>query len=160
MSNIKSPWDTFSFTPSSTLPTQQPINPVTQPVNRGAFTPNNNNTFLGGRTTTNPARSFVQQNTNQGTTWQPRSTTQTVAPWQQQQVTQMHPQLYSQPGDMLPSYYEPQPFYDQHGNISHTPTTEQWLHRHAVRSAQVGVGAALIHFGEGLVQAYLPWKTK
>ena len=154
MSKVKSPWDTFSFS----QPNQQQ-QPAAQGFNRGSFVPKQNNTFQGNRTT-NPASRWVQQQPTTNTKQNSRWAQQAQQPWQQQNQIQMHPQLYHQPGDLLPSYYEPEIFIDHSGNPTTVPSTEQWLHRHAVRSAQVGVGTALIHFGEGLVQAYLPWKNK
>ena len=155
MSKTKSPWDTFSFSQPSQQQQQQP----TQGFNRGSFVPKQSNTFQGTRAT-NPASRWQTQQRTSNNTQNTKWTQQTQQPWQQQHQGQMHPQLYQQPGDLLPSYYEPQTFTDQYGNPTQAPSTEQWIHRHAVRSAQIGIGTALIHFGEGLVQAYLPWKNK
>lgn len=157
MSKVKSPWDQFSFTGGQQQSQQQPVQRFT--TNRGGFVPQQNNTFQGGRTT-NPAARWQTRKPQQTQTTS-RNAQQSYQPWGQQQAQpQVHPQLYQHPGDLMPSYYEPQMFVDEHGNMTPTPTPEQWIHRHAVRSVQVGVGTALIHFGEGLVQAYLPWKNK
>jgi len=162
MSKIKSPWDNFSFTPTQSQ-TQQPSTyqpPAVQQQNRGNFSPRGTTQYTGNRTRTQSNTPWQQQQPV-NSRWGTRNTTQQAGtPWQQSNQQQMHPALYHQPGDQLPSYYQPPMFVDENGFETPTPTAEQWLQRHGARSIQVGVGYALMHFAEGLVSAYLPWKIK
>ncbi len=156
MSKIKSPWDNFSFTQPQTRQTT-----VSQPQprqQRGQFSPRGTTQYTGSYT--KPATTpWQQQNVN--SRWGNNNTTTTqITPWQQSNQQNMHPALYHQPGDQLPSYYQPPMFTDEQGLETPNPTPEQWLQRHGVRSLQVGIGYAMMHFAEGLVMAYLPWKVK
>lgn len=165
---IQNPWGSGNFNFSSSKTQNGPqLNYGNKPTNG----------FNGGYQRTNPAAAIQPwQQQKQVQPWQQQQTQpwqnnnnnnnrwSNQQAWQQQTNTMQQAQqygshMYYQQGDLLPSYHEPEMFIDAEGNPTVRPTADQWMSRHAKRSAQIGLGHAMLHFGQGLVEAYLPWKN-